>query len=136
MHLVLIILLALHLQAWSPALSLSTSETIRGATLTAVATAPEGAEVALQPPVGVSAELLDRQGQTVRWQLTVASTAPLDRTPRQVALLIDGQVVDTQPLRIWTEEVRRFDVWLPVVRGDSRKEITSVRRILIFCNAL
>jgi hypothetical protein len=115
MQLLLIILLTLHLEVWPRALSLSSSEASPGATLMAVATAPAGSEVALQLPPGVSADLLERQGQTVRWRLTVASVAPLDRVPRQVVLLIGGRVVASAPLRVWTEEVHGWRVALPVV---------------------
>lgn len=116
MRLLLMVLL-LAAQAWPSALSLSSSEAQRGAVVTAVATVPEGAVVTLVLPSGVAAELLDRQGQTVRWRLTVADNAPLDRRPATVALRIDGQAAAAAPLRIWTEAPRRFDVWLPVVEG-------------------
>lgn len=116
MRLLLMVLL-LAAQAWPSALSLSTSEAQRGTVLTAVATVPEGAVVALVLPSGVAADLLDRQGQTVRWRLIVAGNAPLDRRPATVVLLVDGQVAAAAPLRIWTEEVRRFTVWLPVLEG-------------------
>jgi len=33
--------------------------------------------------------------------------------PRQVSLLVGGQVVDTQPLRVWTDAVVR-QVWMPL----------------------
>jgi hypothetical protein len=110
----LILLLAM-LLPWPPALSLSSAELQRGQAYTATATAPAGSVVALQLPPGLSASLLDRQGDTVIWRLTVADDAPLSRTPRQVVLLIDGRAAATASVRIWTEEVRRFDLWLPVV---------------------
>jgi len=79
-------------------------------------------DAALEPvPAGVAAELLERQGQTVRWHLTVAGDAPLDRTPRQVVLLVGGRPASTAPLRIWTEEVRSFRVWVPIVRAGLMK---------------
>lgn len=116
MHLVLILaLLSSILAPWPTTLSLSSAEVQRGQTLTAVASAPAGAAVALQLPAGVSADLLDRQGETVRWRLTVASTAPLSRTPRQVVLLVGGQAVASAPLRIWTEDMRSFKIALPIV---------------------
>ena len=63
MQLLLTILLAIYLQAYPYALSLSSAEVQRGQTLVAVATAPASTEVALQLPPGLSAELLERQGE-------------------------------------------------------------------------
>lgn len=54
----------------------------------------------------------------VVWRLTVASTAPLDRTPHQIVLVVDGVARARVAVRIWTEEVRRFEVWLPVVWAE------------------
>jgi hypothetical protein len=78
---------------------LSSNEVQHRLTLTAVATTPEGAEVALQMPAGVAAELLERQ----------------------VVLLVGERPASTAPLRIWTEEVRSFRVWLPFVRAGLMK---------------
>jgi hypothetical protein len=97
------------------ALSISSAELQRGHSYSVVASAPEGSVVALGLPAGLRAAVVERQGETVRWVVTVADDVPLSRTPVQIVLLVDGAPRASATVRIWTEDVRQFHTWLPMV---------------------
>lgn len=95
------------------------AEVQRGGVYTVTVSAPEAVSVNLVTPAGMLATLIDRQGETVVYRLDVAADAPLSRMPSELLLVVDGVVRARAPVRVWTEEVRRFDVWLPLM---MRKE--------------
>jgi hypothetical protein len=115
-----LLLLLLALLPYPHALSLSTSEAQRGQTVVATISAPAGATVVLSVPPGVtSGPLTYLGGGTWRATLTIATDAPLNRTPGRVVLLVDGAQKDSAPIRIWTDAPRGFGVWLPIIRAGG-----------------
>lgn len=97
------------------ALSVSSAELQRSHSYTALASAPAGSVVEVKAPAGITAMLVGRQGDTLKYVLTVSADAPLSRTPREIALVVDGRTVAFATVRIWTDEVPAVRVWLPLV---------------------
>jgi hypothetical protein len=98
------------------ALSISSAELQRGHSYSVVASAPEGSVVALGLPAGLSSDTPRYMGgDTWRATILVADDVPLSRTPVQIVLLVDGAPRASATVRIWTEDVRQFHTWLPMV---------------------
>jgi hypothetical protein len=98
------------------ALSVSSAELQRGHSYSATISAPASAAVTLALPAGLSGDTPVYLGGDT-WQATilVAEDVPLSRTPVPIVLLVDGVPRASASVRIWTEDVRQFHAWLPMV---------------------
>lgn len=95
------------------------SEVERGGVYNVTVSAPALASVNLVQPTGIVATLIDRQGETIHYTLTVADDAPMSRVPVELGLVVDGVLRTSAPIRIWTEAPRQFPVWLPLIHSGG-----------------